>query len=267
MNIAFYHAYLTEEVGAWLGVVLEQMKLMEDCELFENLSEFHVTAVSRTQEDGNNFSDFIKLYYPNANVEIVINPFENDQTMLTDFDGLVENNITETHTLKKLQKRASEVDANILYFHTKAITAFQRHVIGKQGEMNRFRTYCNWRHFLNWGVLEKWRLCVNLLKDYDCAGANYGSNPVPHYSGTFWWSKSEHINQLPSLDELDWYQNMKDESSNGWFKYQASKRFADEMWIGAKKETTFANVGKFVEEQNPANQYTPRKLYHDKAYA
>lgn len=267
MNIAFYHAYLTEDTGAWLGVVMEQMKLMEDSGLFENLAEFHVTAVSRSEETANNFSDFIDLYYPNTNTEIVINPFENDQSMLNDFDGSVNNNITEIHTLKKLQKRVSEIDANILYFHTKGITAFQRHVVGKQGEMDKFRTYCNWRHFLNWGVIENWRLCISLLRDYDCAGANYGPNPVPHYSGTFWWSKSDHIRQLPLLDELDWYQKMKDESANGWFKHQASKRFADEMWIGAKEGTTFANVGRFTEEQNPANQYTPRKLYNDKAYA
>lgn len=267
MNVAYYHAYLTRDTGTWLGIVSEQMKLMEDAELFDALAEFYVTGVSYTVEDGKNFTDFVKLYYPRAKVQIMPNPFKDENEMMMDFDGAVANNVIENHTLQKIWEHSKELDANILYFHTKGITAQLRHVNGRHGQMHLYRNYNYWRHFLNWGVLENWRLCTKLLEYYDCAGANYGPNPVPHYSGTFWWATSKHIKELPDPTTLDWYQKMKEESNNSWFKYQASRRFADEMWIGAKEGTRFANVGLFTEEQNPANHYVPRKLYNDKAYA
>ena len=41
---------------------------------------------------------------------------------------------------------------------------------------------------------------LNLLNYYDCVGINLRFYPNIHFSGNFWWSKSEHIKQLKQID-------------------------------------------------------------------
>ena len=81
----------------------------------------------------------------------------------------------------------------------------------------------NWRHMQEYFTIDKYDECLEGLKTYDVVGSNYMQYPnylnVPaHYSGGFWWSKSEFIKNLPN-PQL--YLNFKNVD-----------RFNAEFWLG-----------------------------------
>ena len=53
----------------------------------------------------------------------------------------------------------------------------------------------DWRNFMNWSVIEQWKQCVEALKECDAVGPNLDMEPWVHFSGNFWWAKSEWIAQ------------------------------------------------------------------------
>jgi hypothetical protein len=120
----------------------------------------------------------------------------NNGTTIPDLDrpNIIYNINTEQHleegpTMKALLKFAEENDGySILYFHMKGVT--------KQHS----RPVIDWRQMMSYYLIENWERCVKILPNYDAVGTNYVDNYRggydPHYSGTFWWSKSEYIRTL-----------------------------------------------------------------------
>ena len=57
-------------------------------------------------------------------------------------------------------------------------------------------------------LIFKYDICIKLLNNgYLSVGCNYhnGSNNIPkHYSGNFWWSKTDHLKLLSFLDEINY---------------------------------------------------------------
>jgi hypothetical protein len=68
---------------------------------------------------------------------------------------------------------------------------------------------------------------------------NFGTWPTPHYSGNFWWSKSEHISKLPNIIENDWWDLFRSETPLKTFD---SNRNKPEMWIGTVYNDDFFNI-------------------------
>lgn len=94
---------------------------------------------------------------------------------------------------------------NILYLHTKGVT--------KQN----VESIKDWVDYLIYFNITNWKDRILELKEYDCTGVDLKGNPsdinfLPqywgygkaplHYSGNFWWSKSNHIKFLPN--PIDW---------------------------------------------------------------
>ena len=260
MNVAYYHTYLTENPAVWLHVVMDQFKCMEDSKLFDNLDEFNITCIVGNQNNANNFKELVGLYYPKSNIDFVESPFRSDEDMLGNITTGGSKTINENYTTQKIYERSKTEDMKVLYFHSKGITSVYKHVLGKQGEMEEYRRYQYWRHFLNWGVLEKWKTCVDALDTFDVAGCNYFDYPSPHFSGTFWWSKSDHIKTLPSPSSTEWWETLKSRVTDPWMR-QAPLRFRDEHWVFYKPNIKIYQVKSVKEHSNPANVYVPRKLY------
>ena len=55
-----------------------------------------------------------------------------------------------------------------------------------------------WRMFLEYYVIDKWRECIDKLKEYDSVGVKLRMKPFPHYSGNFWWANADYV---ATLDE------------------------------------------------------------------
>lgn len=263
MKTAYWHVYLTEERGVWAAIVMEQLACMEKVNLLNRLDAFKITCVARreTHEDCKHRYDFASLVYSIAGnkalIEFVDNPYESDFRMCEAIEEGSFVGVSENHTLRKIYKDCLDVDQTLLYFHTKGITSDLRHL--DTGNYNAYRNYYFWRQFLNWGAIEMWPACVAHLEDgYDLAGPNFQQNPVPHYSGAFYWTKSSHIRQLPDPATTQWWEDLQARTTDPWLK-SCSSRFKDELWIGqAPYNYTAINLGPGA---NPANTFVPQSEY------
>jgi hypothetical protein len=111
---------------------------------------------------------------------------------------------------------------NVCYVHAKGITRPDNECTS------------DWRKYMSYFMIEKWEDRVKDLVDCDCTGVNlignredylespstWGHTKAPiHYSGNYWWSKSEHIKQLKKPSEF-W-------PSDDYKKW----RVVPEMWL------------------------------------
>ena len=125
----------------------------------------------------------------------------------------------EISTLSYMYKHALENDVYYLYIHTKGATRINSNNSGDS--IYPYENVENWRRIMEHFCIENSEICISELKNYDLVGCNYVPHNsidwvVPsHYSGNFWWSKSEFIRKLPNLDLFD-----------------NSDRFLAEFWIG-----------------------------------
>lgn len=102
----------------------------------------------------------------------------------------------------------------VLYHHTKGVT--------HPGQ----ESYDQWRWRMEYACVQEWRRCVrDLGRGYDAVGCHWltpqkypGMVTSPFFGGTFWWSRSEYLLQLPDLPEPTW-----------------ENRFEAESWIGRRR--------------------------------
>lgn len=235
MISAFYHIYLTDNSAVWSNIVFEQFKLIEDSKLINHIDFFYITAISKNTNMSDQFLKLVKTYnFKNLEVEFVQNTSLSDSYTFSNLN--YDNNIiTENYSLKKIWNYSKNFNSNILYFHSKAITSYD---IWFKLNPEKHKQNVYWRQYLNWGVLEKWMDCVNALNYNDVAGVNYKTNPIQHYSGNFWWSKSSYIKTLPDPSATNWWYEIQQNTTDQWFK-TCSLRFRDEHWISHKSTTKF----------------------------
>ena len=96
----------------------------------------------------------------------------------------------EYPALMFMQKMAQEAEEpfHICYIHMKGLTRW--------GNPN----VDDWRHWLNWCVIERWRDNVEALdQGADVVGTNYNTSPWPHFAGNFWWARSEYVAKLEPI--------------------------------------------------------------------
>ena len=75
----------------------------------------------------------------------------------------------------------------LYYFHTKSVSKSDN-------------SFNDWRILCDYFTLIKWEISIKLLEYYDCVGINMLNFPKVHFSGNYWWSKSEHLNKLNNID-------------------------------------------------------------------
>jgi len=81
-----------------------------------------------------------------------------------------------------------------LYIHTKGAS----HNSDDMDKMDE------WRHYMCYYCMSKFRRCLSLLDEYDTVGVLYREIPVPHWSGAFYWVTGKHwLGLPPNLDPND----------------------------------------------------------------
>lgn len=162
-----------------------------------------------------------------------------------------DGSLREYPTLRFLQMAAKSQSEPfyILYIHLKGLT--------------RFGDPCNddWRDFLNWAVIEQYQHCVDKLTDHDIVGANWETNPWPHFSGNFWWARSDYITKLPELyHPVDcMYRNITQFKTHvdGGAPYW---RYDHEAWIGSGQPRVWEIAKSFpVGAQHYHSRYSREK--------
>lgn len=97
------------------------------------------------------------------------------------------------HHFSKLYK-----DYFILYVHTKGVS--------KPGNTN----VDLWRKDMIHNSIYNWDKNIEALNNYDTIGIRYRNKPSPHWSGNFWWARSDYIATLPDVEEaVQWRREIR----------------------------------------------------------
>lgn len=100
----------------------------------------------------------------------------------------IDNNLNayETPTINLLYEHALREDFYVLYIHTKGV---------KHNDTNINVT--DWVNYLTYFNIQKYDTCIQSLTEYDTVGVNlHIGKDDTHYSGNFWWAKSDYIKKL-----------------------------------------------------------------------
>jgi len=91
---------------------------------------------------------------------------------------------------KMIEFSTSHPRDSILYLHTKGVL-----------HPDNYQELNNWIDLMLYFLLKKDN--KGLLNTFDCIGCNYKNDPLPHFSGNFWWSNCDYLSSLPFITTTD----------------------------------------------------------------
>jgi hypothetical protein len=212
-----------------VNIVLDNIiKNICDSELYDYCNQIYIILNGKIEK--------LTLNFLKPKINII---FENEDISKCEFP-----------TLNKIWNDCQKEDLIILYLHTKGVT---------KPNDDRIEDWVNLLIHFN---INKWEERIHDLQNFDCSGINllgnpddlnfnpetWGVNRAPlHYSGNFWWSKSEHIKKLPN--PYSWV------PSTDYVKW----RVMCEMWLCQISESKYkcawqSNVNHY-HELYPKNRY------------
>lgn len=126
-------------------------------------------------------------------------------------------NLGDYGTIRKLYEEKEPGD-RILYMHTKAISYMcgEKSVNGMTLPRH-LRALTSWRWAMEYYLLDRWveRVnCFSLDPTLSVQGILLMFEPYWNYNGNFWWTRYEHLNELPHPDILLNYLGPKDASKS-----------------------------------------------------
>lgn len=169
-------------INNWRDIFYNIITQLKDSGLYHNIDEIRIGVLS--EKDVRDQADFddkkIKLLFCEKNLEL-----------------------HETPTLLKLRDDADKEKFRCLYLHGKGCSKPDNLCVK------------DWVNYMLYFNLYKYRKIFELLATYDAVGVNLQNNHNRlHFSGNFWWSKSDYIKKLNTSI------NIKDHGT-----------FANEFWI------------------------------------
>lgn len=141
----------------------------------------------------------------------------------------------EFPTLQMLQDRCRREHCLVYYVHTK-------------GVFHNSPCVVDWRRLMEHFVILRHDRCLQKLSTNDICGVNWHEEPWPHFSGNFWWARSDYTAALPSVANWRLGQHWSDD------------RHICERWIGmASRRRVFCAHSSGIdhyEERYPRSRYT-----------
>lgn len=209
--IGFIHIYM---INHYLEIVQEQLNLMKLSGLYDTCDDIYVGCVG-------GYTELDKLRellrdYPKIFIgvhDLCINKYE-------------------FLTLNML-KQKSEILFPFygFYIHTKGVS-YIKHTVQQTDVGGKY-----WRDYMNYYNLTRWGDCMDKLIDggYDLCGVKLryetdGPAYELHYSGNFFWFKSEYVKKLVPIDTID-----------------NTNRYEAEMWIGSAEPKAATLCQDFVD--------------------
>ena len=185
---------MTDDTTNWVNILLDQFKLVEDCGLMGEVQKIYITVIIKDYDQLDIFNKIISTY---NKIEISSTYWRDD--LFPTYESVA---------ISKMWNHAQHEDAYFLYLHAKGVSALPKLLDTKN--IDEYKCYLYWRKFLEWGVLENWKKCIEAINDgYDNAGVNFSTWPTPHYSGTMFWTKSEYLKKLDDIETDDWWNNLR----------------------------------------------------------
>ena len=175
MEKNIYGVYFICCMGNYLNIVEEQLELLHSSGLYNRIKKLII---------------FVCLFDKNSNIELIqiLNKYDPNGKKFIDVKTPL--NLYEKFAINNYKSYIEEMDYYIFYFHTKGICNDEKKKIP------------NIRKTLNFYTIQKFEISLKLLKHYDAVGCSLSLFPKKHFSGNFWWSKSEHTNKLSNINDF-----------------------------------------------------------------
>jgi hypothetical protein len=147
-----------------------------------------------------------------------------------------ESDTSEDATLNFLWKDSFKDNFNCLYLHSKGVTHGKNECI------------LSWVNYMEYFCIYKYKDCLSALNNFNTVGVNLQHTPQDHYSGNFWWAKSDYIRKL--IKPID-------------FKTPLfNNRYKCEYWICSSDNKNFCELHQ-SDVDHYCNIYEPVKYEYD----
>jgi hypothetical protein len=191
----------------WTWWVDEQLGLIKSSKLMDvatvnmaiTMPKHYVVDPNHQVEFWMLVENYIKARYPFVNI--------------LNIRDVHETNIFEGQTLRYVHQACQERDIDVLYIHSKGFISNTSHVSA-------------WRQILNYYTIDQWPKCLKRLETNDVVGVKDSIVPNNMVTGNFWWSKSQHIRNLPEPLNSAAYQTDRNKYPDG-----GAYRYTFEDWV------------------------------------
>jgi len=151
----------------------------------------------------------------------VVLPYEDPKIQIRHFGDIGKY---EYPTMMWLEADARNgFDGDMLYFAN----------VGVSHAMEREDYYPGWRHLCCHYCLVEWQRCLKELESHDCVSIEWQTDPCRHFSGSFWWARSEYIRTLPDLNTA---------GRQYGHDMVRSPRHGTEFWIGMNDDVKYKSL-------------------------
>ena len=167
-NIIFYHLYC---VNDYIDRFYKTYQKIQNSNLYQNVETIFINAVCENKDT------FLSTKNKFNDKKINVSNFSTDLT-------------GEMNTLEFMHDVCNSLDkqTSILYLHSKGVTKPQNPYVQ------------SWTDYMEYFLIENWNKCIELLKSYDTCGVNLQYDPAKHYSGNFWWTTANYLQQIPKIN-------------------------------------------------------------------
>lgn len=200
-------------MGEWQAIVAEQLLKLRASGLYDKTAKLRVGIVGGSAEEFPFADNKIEVAYASPRLKDA-----------------------EFATLSLVEAQARQEPSLVYYLHTKGVS-------------HENPCVSDWRRLMEHFLILRHEDCVRALASHDICGVDWLRRPEPHFSGNFWWARSEYVRRLPSLRA--WLR------PDGW---DFANRHACEWWIGMGASPRVACL-----HSSPIDHY--RDLYPRSRYA
>lgn len=169
-------------INNWKQIVRDQIATIISSKLISIIDNIYVTYLGQDIND----IDWLKQ----INKKIIIQNYNKNILFY------------EKLCLDSLFEWSKNNSSNVLYIHAKGVSRPNNHNVW------------NWRKMMEYFLIDKHEICIEKLNSgYDTVGClliNAGTNlkikdenHKYHYSGNFWWSKTDYIKTLPNIPNIN----------------------------------------------------------------
>lgn len=171
--------YFIAPMNDWMPVVREQGAILRASGLAEAAEEIHIAFAGRPRQA--RALDIASLVHPKAK--------------LSYFSRLDQYEFPAMHMLYHNTRPCDRV----LYIHTKGVSHRQPWRKGAD----------EWRRYMMWGCVERWRECVQALEGHDIAGVQWTRLDAQYaaicgapevFAGNFWWARGQYIADIGACE-------------------------------------------------------------------
>ena len=164
-----YGVYFICCMTSYIEIVKEQLDLLIKSGLYNDSKKIII---------------FIGLYDNNDMLMNIIKSYDISSKFII---LTTRSNLYEKFAINNYKTYIEDNDYYLYYFHTKGLSKPIDSIFHRI------------RKILNFYIIDKYKVCIKLLENYDAVGCNLSRYPKMHLSGNFWWSKSTHLNKLDNI--------------------------------------------------------------------